>query len=1161
MGGGLGLLGTVFGGQFGGLFGGGLFGRLLGGLFKIFLSQAFAPSQGGGGGGGEQKFNRTLTIKEPVGTRRIVYGRVQASGHLIFSDTSADTTADLHMVVAIADHEIQTVEKFVLDGDLINLNHANRVHSSGDGIHTCSSDGLTLTMYTAKTPLYEAIAVGDKIKVAGNPATEDSVQGTTRIVSAKDKANRTLTMDTALPTHHRGNPGTIQEHVILKAGETAANNLLSTGTVTYDGETASVVIDGDGKRTVTLGSTSYNVEEQRTFSGGTVTIQWYIKVEGDTKVFVSNATTTAGTSTDTGYEEVIEVGGREFGDKARLEYALGTDPQLARQSLTAEVRQWTSNHTGNGVAYLYGRFSADNDVFPNGAPNLGAIVQGKKLYDPRTSTTYWNSNAALVLRDYLTNTRYGAKIPEADLNEASFIAAANLCDESVVKADGTTEPRYAVHTVLDTKDAMIDNITHILNAMDGTLAYAGGQWYIFPGENKTPILTLTDDHIIGKFKISNRVPFRDRFNTIKGTYIAEENSWQESDFPSVVDAAAKADDNDIELIEDIELKAVASPSQAQRLAKIRLNKMRQEIMVEGEFDLAAYPLFIGDTFYLTHEDAGWTQKLFVVQEWQLAALDDDDQDTTAPTLGVKLVAREWASNIYDFDPTTDETEVDPNPNTSLPKIGSIQAPTGLALSSGTDDLLNLGDGTVISRIKATWDIAGSGFITNGGQVEVQVRESGQITWQPAGRFSGDRSSVHLTNVRDGVNHDVRIRFIDSVGIKSTWSGVFDHYVVGKTAKPGNVQNVNVQQNGVFITLSWDKVTDLDLSGYRIKRGPTWEDAQIIANVHKTEVFHRAFGPDTHKLLIKAVDTTGNESDIPAVATFTVTNTQTPNTEFKHTDAAHFQGTLVNFTQHHTGDLIPETDDLITDEGDTGDESFGWGNRTFEEECTAEFQEIDLGSDTAVWAFGTLDSALMPGTSGDVNPRLQIKYRLDGEPASGDASTVNLITERGTPVDMILHHTNTLIPANTRAAQSASATTFPLDDVIGVGSFETEEIDLGSNIVVNIDADVVTELFRPATTGTPNVTVLFDSKTSAGAYSGFQQFDAGQINARYVKFKLVANASTGQTTIKSAVAEISNYRSWNTPGEITARYVQFRIKVLTAEAPAQITGYHVGVRDL
>lgn len=126
-----------------------------------------------------------------------------------------------------------------------------------------------------------------------------------------------------------------------------------------------------------------------------------------------------------------EVGGR-FAGFARVRIFTGTTTQAASSELIAECPDiWTSAHRLRGIAYLYVRLKYDQSIYTDGIPTVTAIVQGRKVYDPRTSTTVYSTNPALCLRDYLTDTVLGLGIKPEELDDVSFIASANLCDESV----------------------------------------------------------------------------------------------------------------------------------------------------------------------------------------------------------------------------------------------------------------------------------------------------------------------------------------------------------------------------------------------------------------------------------------------------------------------------------------------------------------------------------------------------------------------------------------------------------------------------------------------------------------------------------------------------------------------------------------------------------
>jgi len=141
-------------------------------------------------------------------------------------------------------------------------------------------------------------------------------------------------------------------------------------------------------------------------------------------------------------EDSVEIDGNGFvttskyvdGDTKfiRLKTHLGADDQTADSDLISESNSlWTSNHRLRGIAYIYARLKFSNDIFPNGIPTISAIIQGKKVYDPRTTSTAFSSNPALCIRDFLTNTRYGLGAKTSEINDTSFTAGANVCDETV----------------------------------------------------------------------------------------------------------------------------------------------------------------------------------------------------------------------------------------------------------------------------------------------------------------------------------------------------------------------------------------------------------------------------------------------------------------------------------------------------------------------------------------------------------------------------------------------------------------------------------------------------------------------------------------------------------------------------------------------------------
>jgi hypothetical protein len=130
------------------------------------------------------------------------------------------------------------------------------------------------------------------------------------------------------------------------------------------------------------------------------------------------------------YGSVLAQDGIRRGGYAKIRAYLGTSSQVADPDLISEASdKWTSNHRLQGIAYFYARLEYNREVFPQGIPTISCIVRGKKIYDPRSGSTGWTDNPALILRDYLTNTRYGLGASSSEVDDTRINAGANLADE------------------------------------------------------------------------------------------------------------------------------------------------------------------------------------------------------------------------------------------------------------------------------------------------------------------------------------------------------------------------------------------------------------------------------------------------------------------------------------------------------------------------------------------------------------------------------------------------------------------------------------------------------------------------------------------------------------------------------------------------------------
>lgn len=673
-------------------------------------------------------------------------------------------------------------------------------------------------------------------------------------------------------------------------------------------------------------------------------------------------TVTSNTVSDTKYEDLVDVYtgvGSTSGDSA-LQSALQTNTSS----------KWTSDHKQTGRAKLYTRFKYDGDVFSGSLPNVTAVVQGKKVYDPRSTTTAYSNNSALCIRDYLTNSSYGLGEPASRINDTNFNAQANICDENVTLTAGGTEKRYTCNGTFNTDQTPSEVLAALLSSCAGKLTYQGGQWNLYVGAYATPSITFDESDADGGLQVTTQVSRRELFNGARGVYTEPDNLYQPTDFPVVKSSSALTEDQSEEIFKDFDFQFTTSSATAQRLAKIELQKIRQQITVLMPVSLKnGMRVQVGDNVYVTNSRMGWTNKVFNVEEWKFAQRGEGEE----LTLGVDLVLRETASTVFDWA-SSEESSVDAAPDTDLPNPFAVSAPTSLALSSGTSQLFVAGDGTVFSRIKATWTDSVDGFATHN---IVEYKKSAETKWIPLPDVAIGVQQAFIAPVDDGVSYDVRVKAVNALKVSSTYLTVSSHIVTGKTQVPSNVTGFSAQQNGAVVTFKWDQVSDVDLAGYELRYSSqsafSWGDAIALTKITKgTLVTNTGLPPGTWRVAVKAFDTSGNES--ATETTFDITLSNTNSIIYSVNEGPSWSGTLTNFILHqNTGRLVPDSNSLANATTDYSIfDNFVYNPKTT---CTYEGAEIDLTFDaTNVRVYATFTASLGPGETGSADPQSEIDYK-------------------------------------------------------------------------------------------------------------------------------------------------------------------------------------------
>ena len=497
----------------------------------------------------------------------------------------------------------------------------------------------------------------------------------------------------------------------------------------------------------------------------------------------------------------------KYNGKVRIKLHLGSPNQTADTFLVNESAHWTTEHRLRGIAYMYIRLAFDADVFPNGIPEITATISGKKVYDPRTSTTAWSDNPALCLRDYLTSS-YGIAEETANIDDTLVTAAANVCDQTNTIA-GTT--RYTCNGAFTTASTPYDMINGILTSMDGSLWYAQGKWRMKPAYWTAPVLDLNEDDLRSSMSVSTRHSRRDNFNTVKGTFRGEESNWQTTDYPQVTNAAFVAADGGQESVADVDLPFTDNSIEARRIARISLERNRQQLTVSASFGLKTLQVQVGDNIRLTNSRFGWDNKEFEVIAWNFGLTDGLDLQT-------QMTLRETAESVYD---EVDDGVVYERDNTTLLSPFSVPS-VGLSVLAeakvSNQKVSNIAVATVTSSRPEGIDY-----------VEVEYKLSTESTYSSFGQGPLGEFKVRDLQVAD---YDFRARAINTFGIKGDFEYLLDVEINAFIGDPSDVSSLTAELSGGTLFLSWPPVPDADLSHYEVKHnsnttGATWSNSTTI----------------------------------------------------------------------------------------------------------------------------------------------------------------------------------------------------------------------------------------------------------------------------------------------------------------------------------------------
>jgi len=453
-----------------------------------------------------------------------------------------------------------------------------------------------------------------------------------------------------------------------------------------------------------------------------------------------------------------------FGGKLVVRFHNGASDQAVDAAVKAASEgRWTDDERGAHVCYAVVEATYDPEIFSSGnIPQIVYVIDGAKLYDPRFDSTAggegdqrWNdpttwafsSNCAVaiynVLRGFSAGGRplFGLNAPADAIRMSDFEAAANVCDESVGLAAGGTEPRYTCGMVV-TLDGQPnrDALEALAAAMAGDIICSAGIYRIMAGVARSSVATISDADLIvtEPFTVEPRLGRGELTNAVTGSFSDPERSYNAVPLPPRTSSADEIVDGGIRLTLPMDLVAVTSRTQGQRVMEIARKRARRQLRVRCTLRGRWFGLEPGDWITFNSTRRGFVGKIFEI-----------DHIKRNPDLTSVISLREMDDGVDDWSALTDELADDTE--SDLAGGGpTLNAVTGLAAAP----VVIAGNGEAqMPGIRATWTAITDPTVI---AVRFEFRKVGDTTaLERRSETPGAGQYTWVDGVQGGIAYEIR----------------------------------------------------------------------------------------------------------------------------------------------------------------------------------------------------------------------------------------------------------------------------------------------------------------------------------------------------------------------------------------------------------------------
>lgn len=834
--------------------------------------------------------DRDVMIRSGVAPRNIVYGRAKVSGPIVFAHSTGAKGEYLHLVVALAGHECDAVEKIFFNETELPALDANGYVQSGEFSHYVTrNESETHYNVTSVTLPHTPTRIFSVSRPTSNN-DEDPVVSYTQ-----DGA--TLTFVASQPTViinyewsqadpvvrikvHLGGPGQVADpDLIAECGDKWTSAHRGDG-ITY--LYVRLRYDQDIFGQVGLPNISALVRGAKLYDPRTGLTVWSDNAALCAAHYLRHATLGLGSSTAEVPDDEVSVAAN-VGDEAVSIVDFGRAALATLWATDGDPEGWTSSGAGVTVSASRLRLASsgsDPILRRTGLSIAGATNTTVRARIKRDAGAGWDGTVYYTTSGHGESGSYRKAVPEPTYDGDGWaIVEWDMASLTAGGADWTgstitgvrldlgnsaadvfyldwvaigsenTQKRYTTNGSISTADGRRSNLEALLGPMAGSAVFVQGRWLLRAGAHRSHEFTLDESWLAGgRIRLMPRRPRTELFNAVTGKFIDPAQAYAEAQVPIVSNATYEAEDGGKRITRSVTMPLINESVRAQRLNKITLERARQALAFEAVCNMRAYDTLPTQVGRVNLARYGFANKLFEVRRRVYNPLERT----------VTLTLVETASTVWDWQ-YGEATNRDPAPNTSLPSTAQPAQLAGLAVASGTAQLTQLADGTLITRGLVTWTQSTDVFVTRGGRVETEWKLPADTSWQSAPPVPGDATSTYIGPLDDRELTIVRVRPVNAVGRPGPWAYI-THLVQGKSEAPVDVAGLtlDVVQSGVRIDWTPD-TSDPDYDRTELRVGASWAAGALLFSGAASTYTWLSPAAGSYTLWAKHIDTTGNES--------------------------------------------------------------------------------------------------------------------------------------------------------------------------------------------------------------------------------------------------------------------------------------------------------------